>query len=101
MPKKYPPLTPGEVIAILKAWGFRFDRNKGSHEQYEGFIGGERKLVTVDTAISAFSDFLMGSMISQSGLSRDNFYCATKGTAKKINKKFVQPTIIPPAEETA
>ncbi len=39
-------------------------------------------------------------MISQSGLSREEFYATTKTTAKKINMKKVKPvkTIIDPID---
>ena len=88
MPKKSPPLTPQEVITILKKRGLRFDTQEGSHEQYEGTIKGKQRKVTVDTAEKEFDNFLIQSMIRQSGLSRKEFYCSTKSTAAKINKKL-------------
>ena len=36
-----------EVIRILKANGFRLDRTRGSHRQFEGLVSGRRRLVTV------------------------------------------------------
>lgn len=87
MPKKYPPLTPDEVIRILKKRGFLLKSTEGSHSQYEGTVKKEIKKVTVDTAEKEFNIFLMQSMIRQSGLSREEFYCTTKATAQKINKK--------------
>ena len=87
MPKKYPPLTYSEVIAILKANDFELKATKGSHEQWEGSIKGATKKVTVDKAYPEYDSFLMSSMIRQSALSRDDFYCSLKNTAKKINKK--------------
>ncbi|MHB1686960.1 MAG: type II toxin-antitoxin system HicA family toxin [Ignavibacteriaceae bacterium] len=85
MPKKYPPLTYQEVISILKARGFTFGDQKGSHEQYEGIINGQKRKVTVDKNDSPYDDFILKSIINQSGLSREEFYTATKTTAKKIN----------------
>lgn len=84
MPKKYPPLTPREVIEILKAQGFQLKETEGSHAQYEK---GSRK-VTVDMAVKEFDPFLLQSMIRQSGLDRDSFYSSTKAAAKKINKRM-------------
>ena len=98
MPKKYPPLTPSDLVAILKAWGFKYDRSKGDHDQYEGYIKGKRRLVSVDMGQKDFDDFLVKSMVEQSGLTRVQFYCSTKSTAKKINRKLIQPNITPPAE---
>ena len=85
MPKKYPPLTPKEVISILKARGFAYIRTSGSHEHYEGIIKNIRRIVTVDLHYNQFSDKLIKYMIAQSGLTRDEFYGSTKQTAKKIN----------------
>ena len=86
MPKSYPPLTPQEVIDILKARGFEFKTQKGSHAQYEGEINRTKRKVTVDMTEKDFDENLIKSMVRQSGLSRKEFYCSTKKTAKKINK---------------
>lgn len=88
MPKKYPTLTPRDVKDILKANGFVLKDTEGSHEQYEGVIKGIKRKVTVDITEKDFGDELISSMIRQSGLSRNEFYCSTKHTAKKINKKL-------------
>lgn len=90
MPKKYPPLTYQEVVAILKSRGFKLEDQEGSHEQYEGVVNGQKRKVTVDKNDSPYNDFILKSMISQSGLSREEFYTATKATAKKINMKKVK-----------
>lgn len=84
--RKYPPLTPSEVAAIVCALGFRFNRQEGSHAHYERAAadGLPRKIVTIDTAIATFSQELIKSMIRQSGFDREQFYGATKKTAKKI-----------------
>jgi predicted RNA binding protein YcfA (HicA-like mRNA interferase family) len=87
LPKKYPPLTPSEVIDILKVWNFEFKTQEGSHAQYEGIINKIKRKVTVDMNEAEFDTDLLKSMIRQSGLSRDQFYCSTKRTAKKINKR--------------
>lgn len=87
MPKKFPPLTRGEIIEILKARGFAEIRHKGSHGHYEGTTHGKRRLATVDDSIDEYCDDLLKSIIHQSGLSRDEFYRSTKSAAKKINKR--------------
>ncbi|MGH2574333.1 MAG: type II toxin-antitoxin system HicA family toxin [Ignavibacteria bacterium] len=71
---------------MLTANGFEYDNTVGSHAQYIGIIKGQKRRVTVDMHIDDFDDNLIKSMISQSGLSREDFYCSTKTTAKKINK---------------
>jgi predicted RNA binding protein YcfA (HicA-like mRNA interferase family) len=87
--RRYPPLTPSEVCAILTEWSFKRKNQEGSHRQYEGVIKGQRKIVTVDMAEDDFDDFLVKSMISQSGLTREQFYGATKKTAKKASVPLV------------
>jgi predicted RNA binding protein YcfA (HicA-like mRNA interferase family) len=86
MPRGYPPLTPREVIAILRARGFQLDRTEGDHEQYEGIWQGLRRLVTVDRGVREFSVDRIKTMISQSGMSREEFYCSTPRTARKIGR---------------
>lgn len=83
---KYPPLTPSEVITILEALGFTVKRQTGSHAHYERAPDENqvRRVVTVDTSVHEFWDELIKSMIRQSGFTREEFYGATKKTAKKI-----------------
>jgi predicted RNA binding protein YcfA (HicA-like mRNA interferase family) len=90
LPKKHPPLTPQEVVAILKDRGFTVDNQVGSHAQYVGYFKGVKRRVTVDVGEADFGDTLMKSMIRQSGMSREDFYCTTKSTARKISKKKVE-----------
>lgn len=88
MPNAYPPLTPAEVRDILRARGFTLARTRSSHEQWtHPDTGGSRRAVTVDSTRREFSVDLVKSMISQSGLSRESFYCSTQRCARKINKK--------------
>jgi predicted RNA binding protein YcfA (HicA-like mRNA interferase family) len=87
MVRKYPSLSVGEVRAILTARGFTLVRTSGSHEQWAGEIGGKKRMVSVDTH-GDFGIDLIKSMIRQSGLTREQFYCSTDKTAKRINKKL-------------
>jgi predicted RNA binding protein YcfA (HicA-like mRNA interferase family) len=84
--RKYPPLSPSEVINIVEALGFRFKRQNGSHQHYEGFAEDlkTRKIVTVDNSVDEFWEDLIKSMIRQSGWPREKFYGATRKTSKKI-----------------
>jgi len=59
MRRKYPPLTPDEVIRILKARGFAYHHTTGSHEYYLGTIRGATRRVTVDGHYREFSDKLI------------------------------------------
>ncbi len=85
MPQKYSPLTPSDIVSILEAAAFRFKIQEGSHAHYVAFIHGIARKVTVKMNVTEFNDFLIKSMIHQSGLSREEFYGSTKSTAKKIN----------------
>lgn len=85
MPKKYPPLTSSQVVAILKALNFEYSHSSGGHDFYKATHSGKAHTVTVDEKCSPFDDFLLKSMISQSGYDRKAFYGATKNTAKKIS----------------
>ncbi|HFD39836.1 MAG TPA: type II toxin-antitoxin system HicA family toxin [Anaerolineae bacterium] len=85
MPKKYPTLTPHQVIAILQARGFVQIRVRGSHATYQATIRGIRRSVTVDLHYDEYSVRRIRDMMDQAGLSREEFYGSTKATAKKIN----------------
>ncbi|MGO4885024.1 MAG: type II toxin-antitoxin system HicA family toxin [Bryobacteraceae bacterium] len=92
--RRYPPLTPSEVIAILASLGFSKVRQDGSHAHYEHEATSEhpRSIVTVDMAYPEFGDDLIKSMIRQPNRSRDVFYGATKRTARKASVPLVRPT---------
>lgn len=72
---KLPLLTPREVESRLKALGFVFKNQVGSHKQYEKAATPSRKraVVTVDVAHSQFSKGTMKRMIRQSFYSQDEF----------------------------
>ena len=87
-----PPLTPSEVVAILKVMGFGFKNHEGSHAHYECPATGQypRSVVTVDMHCKEFDDFLMKSMIRQSNRSIAEFYGATKRSARKASVPFLK-----------
>ena len=78
MSGQYPPLTPAQVENVLEKAEFRFDRNEGSHFIWEGYIGGQRRIVPVDhfggQKSTTVSKNLLGRIIRQSGLSKKEFY---------------------------
>ena len=86
--RRYPPLTPTEVISILEALGFTFKRQDGSHKHYElppdPAKKRPRSVVTVDVSVASFDEFLLKSMIRQSTFGREAFYGATEKTGTKI-----------------
>ena len=84
--RKYPPLTPSEVQAILIARGFKLDRQDGSHYQYERAATDTkpRCVVTLDVAYAEIDQSLIKIMIRQSKDSREEFYGATSRTKKKL-----------------
>lgn len=88
-PRSTPPLTPREVKRILTARGFIFSHSRSSHHNYKCKRNGKTYTVTVDVGIREFDDNLIKSMIRQSGMSKQDFYCSTKKTARKIDKRVV------------
>ena len=63
-----------EAIAMLKSNGFAFDRQKGSHRQFEGMVGEKRRLVTVPGKDGdEVPKGTLSSIRRQSGLSRALF----------------------------
>ena len=98
--RRTPPLTPNEVVAILKALGFSFKNQEGFHAQYECPAARTfpRSVVSVDMACKDFDDFLMKSMIRQSNRSVAEFYGATKRSARKANVPFLRVAGSPEAE---
>ena len=84
--RRFPPLTPAEVVAIVLALGFSFKKQTGSHAHYErpAEKPRPRAVVTVDMSVRTFSVDLMQSMVRQSKSSRGEFYGATERTRKKI-----------------
>ncbi|MGO9138355.1 MAG: hypothetical protein ACLP9S_18575 [Syntrophales bacterium] len=75
--KKHPLLDREEVESILKSLTFTVKNTEGSHSQWEGYTKGKRRIVTVDHLKSKKEKYghrLLGKMINQSGLSKEEFY---------------------------
>lgn len=83
MPKQWPPLTADEIGACLKALGFVRDRDESSHQIW---VHEEtRQIVPVDTKWKPVSSSLLKHIVTeQLRMKREEFYGATKSTAKKI-----------------
>jgi len=84
MPRRYPPLTPEEVIAILLARGFFLDRTTGSHAQYGGTIREQFCRATVDLHYRDLDEWMIKRLILQAGLTREEFYGSVRESARKI-----------------
>jgi predicted RNA binding protein YcfA (HicA-like mRNA interferase family) len=78
MGRKYFFLDRVQIEFILKKAGFQIKRQLGSsHAQWEGYVNGQRRIVTVDHLKSKkekYGHTLLRKMIEQSGLSKNRFY---------------------------
>ena len=63
-------------------------RQAASHQQWAGEWGGQRRIVTLDVKYREIGDpRLLKSIIRQAGMTREEFYCSTERTARKINQR--------------
>ena len=77
MGNRYPPLDRIQVETILRNLNFTPKRQKGtSHAQWEGYVNGKRRIVTVDHLKSKKEKYgpIIHKIIQQSGLSKKEFY---------------------------
>ena len=74
MPEKHPSLSSGDIENILRRHGFKLSRQKGSHQQFVGFIKGGKHRVTLTAGRRDFPQGTLKSIIQQSGLSEEEFY---------------------------
>jgi len=90
--RKYPPLTQSEVIAILGSLGFSKVREESSHAHFEATASRSypRSIVTVDTGYREFDETRIKTMIRRSNRTREVFYGATKGTARKASVRHMK-----------
>lgn len=85
--RKYPPLTPQEIISILIARGFVLHHTKGDHRYYVHTVKGKKRIMQIDMGNPAYSDRWLKLVIDETGMTREDFYKSTTSTAKKINLK--------------
>ncbi len=64
-----------DVEKILKKNNFALSRQKGSHQQFVGYVKGEKKRVTVIANQKNFALRTLKSMVLQSGLSEEEWLC--------------------------
>ncbi len=83
--RKYPPLTPDEIISILTARGFVFHKSSGDRRYSYHTIKGKKTIVQIDMGNPVYSDTWLKLLIDETGMTREQFYCSTKASAKKIN----------------
>lgn len=57
----------------LRRYGFVLDRTKGSHQQFVGYVRGQKRRVTVVADQDRFTTKTLASMIRQSGLSEQEW----------------------------
>lgn len=81
--RKYLPLTPDELIRVLKAFGVQKQRIRGDHEQWEGTIKGVRRVSTVQLIHGEYSTERMKRLIENLGLTTHEFYRADSKIAKR------------------
>jgi predicted RNA binding protein YcfA (HicA-like mRNA interferase family) len=83
--RKYPPLTPSEIIEILLARGFLKHHTKSDHIYYVHIVRGQKHISQVDTGCPLYTEELLKKVLKETGLTREQFYCSTKSAAKKLN----------------
>lgn len=88
--RRYPPLTPSEIIQILEIRGFVLDSKRGDHRYYIKVVDEKKFRPQVDMGCPSYNSELIKLLLSETGLSREEFYGSTKSTAKKINIKVFE-----------
>lgn len=74
MGTKERPVGHKEMVALLKRLGFTPIRSTGSHDRWEGFHAGQRRMVTLDEHHSPYHRRLLADIRNQIGLSKAEFF---------------------------
>jgi predicted RNA binding protein YcfA (HicA-like mRNA interferase family) len=82
--RKYPPLQPREIEEILIARGFVFKKSKGDHKYYVHNVNGRTYIAQIDMGNPVYNDKWIKLVIKEAGMTREQFYSATKSTARKV-----------------
>ena len=82
--RKYPPLTPKEIEAILIARGFNLHHKNGDHKYYTRIVKGKKRVAQIDMGNSIYTDQFIKLILRQCGMTREEFYCSIKSTSRKI-----------------
>ena len=70
------PMKHKVFVKKAKAFGFNLPNRKGSqtsHQKYVGYVNGEKRTVIVDGNLREFPPHLLRTMISQTGISVNEF----------------------------
>lgn len=67
-------LSSKDVERVLRRNGFQLVSQKGSHQQFKGFVEGKKKRVTVLANKKDFDIKTFRSMVRQSGLREEEFF---------------------------
>jgi len=66
-------LSSEDVEKILKKNNFTLNRGRGSHQQFIGYVKGNKRRITVIANQKSFAPKTINSMILQSGLSEQEW----------------------------
>ncbi len=67
-------ISSSDIERVLKGYGFRFVSQKGSHQQFKGFIKGRKRRVTLLADKRDFDIKTFKSIVRQSGLDEDELF---------------------------
>lgn len=68
-------LSSKDVEKILRMNGFEVVSQRGSHRQLKGVVNGTKRRVTVPADRKNFHPKTLKSIIRQSGLTEEDFFC--------------------------
>ena len=85
--RKYPPLTPLEIEDIILRRGFEHYKNSGDHRFYVHEVKGKKHIVQIDMGNPLYEGHWLKLVIEESGMTREQFYCSTKSSARKLGLK--------------
>jgi predicted RNA binding protein YcfA (HicA-like mRNA interferase family) len=88
-----PTQSASDVRGLLRRAGFTHKRTTGSHEQWEGYVDGLRRVVTLDVNDEPFTakSLSLKSMIRQSGLGKKRWYALHAGQAVELGNTEQEP----------
>lgn len=83
MPKQWPPLDASDIRSCVKALGFVHDHTTGTHEVWVDPVN--HQMVEFDSKWNPVSSPMLQHFVTQQlRRTREEFYGATKATARKI-----------------
>lgn len=83
MPRSWPPLTAKEIGDCMVALGWTHDHDESTHQIWVN--QATRQVVPVDVKWNPVSSPLLKHIVTeQMGMTREQFYGATKATRRKV-----------------